>query len=53
MLKNIVFYTIAGSVIAFIAQAAGASLPVTLLSSLLGPPFLLLILAILRYRGML
>ena len=49
MLKNIVFYTVAGSVIALIAQVAGASLPVVLFSALLGPPFLLLIIAIIRY----
>jgi len=53
MLKNMVFYTIAGSVIALIAQAAGASLAVTLLSSFLGPPFLLLVIAILRYKKIL
>ena len=53
MLNNLLFYTIAGSVIAFIAQAAGASLTVTLLSSFLGPPFLLLLIAILRYKKIL
>jgi len=53
MTKNLVFYTIAGSAIALIAQAAGASLSVTLVSSLLGPPLLLLALAILRYKRIL
>jgi hypothetical protein len=53
MLKNMVFYTIAGSVIALIAQAAGASLSVTLSSSLIGPPLLLLVLALLRYKKIL
>jgi hypothetical protein len=53
MLKNIVFYVIAGSVIAFIAQAAGANLLITLFLSLLVPPILLLIIAVLHYRGML
>ena len=47
--KNIVFYTVAGTVIALIAQFAGASLTVILLSSLLGPPLLLLIIRIIRY----
>jgi len=47
--KNIVFYTIAATVIALIAQVAGASLPVILFSSLLGPPLLLLIIRIIRY----
>jgi len=51
MLKSFVFYTVAGSVIALIAQIAGASLPVVLISSLLGPALLLLILGILRYKG--
>lgn len=51
VLKNLVFYTVAGSVIAFMAQIAGASLPVVLLLSLTGPPAILLAIAILRYKG--
>jgi hypothetical protein len=51
MLKNLVFYTIAGSVIALIAQAAGASLTLVLLLSLLGPPLILLVIAIIRYKN--
>ena len=47
--KNIVFYTVAATVIALIAQVAGASLTIVLLSSLLGPPVLLLIIRIVRY----
>ena len=47
--KNIVFYTVAATVIALIAQVAGASLPVILGSALLGPPVLLLIIRIIRY----
>ena len=47
--KNIVFYTVAATVIALIAQFAGASLTVILVSSLLGPPVLLLIIRIVRY----
>ena len=47
--KNIVFYTVAATVIALIAQVSGASLTVVLLSSLLGPPVLLLIIRIIRY----
>jgi len=50
MLKNIVFYTVASSLIALIAQAAGASLAVVLFASLAGPPFLLLIIAVMRYN---
>ncbi len=48
MLKDMVFYSVAASVIALIAQVAGASLTVILLSSLLIPPFLLLLIRILR-----
>ncbi len=44
--KDIIFYMIAGNVIALIAGVAGASLPVILLSALLGPPLLLLIIRI-------
>jgi len=46
--KELVFYSIAGSVIALIAQLAGASLPIILFSSLLIPPLLLLIIRIIR-----
>jgi hypothetical protein len=46
--KNIVFYTIASTVISLIAEAAGASLPVILFSALLVPPILLLIIRIIR-----
>jgi len=52
-MKNIVFYTIAGGVIGLVAQFAGASLSVTLLLSLVGPPVLLLVIAILRNKGIL
>ena len=48
VVKELVFYSIAASVIALIAQLAGASLPVILFSSLLIPPLLLLIIRIIR-----
>jgi len=48
MLKDLIFYSVAASVIALIAQLAGASLPVILFSALLIPPFLLLIIRIIR-----
>ena len=48
MFKDLVFYSIAGSVIAVIAQLAGASLAVVLFSSLLIPPLLLLFIRIIR-----
>ncbi|MDP2744848.1 MAG: hypothetical protein Q8P00_07280 [Dehalococcoidia bacterium] len=47
-MKELVFYTIAGGVIAAVAQAAGASLAVTLFASLLIPPILLLVFRIMR-----
>jgi hypothetical protein len=53
MLKNMLFYSVAGSVVAIIAQAAGASLGTTLFASLAVPPLLLLAVAILRYKGLL
>jgi len=48
MLKDLIFYSVAASVIALIAQLAGASLPVILFSALLIPPFILLIIRIIR-----
>ena len=51
MLKNLVFYTITSSIIALIAQAAGASLPLVIFLALLGPPLILLVIAVLRYRN--
>ena len=48
MFKDIVFYSVAGTIIALIAQVAGASLPVVLFSSLLIPPLLLLVIRIIR-----
>ena len=48
MVKELVFYSVAASVVALIAQLAGASLPVILFSSLLIPPLLLLIIRIIR-----
>ncbi len=46
--NDMIFYLVTSSVIALIAQLAGASLPVTLFSSLLIPPLLLLIIRIIR-----
>ncbi len=51
MLKNFVFYTVASTVIAMIAQIAGASLGVVLFAALVGPPALLLVAAIMHYKG--
>jgi len=46
--NDIIFYVVAGNVIALIAGVAGASLPVILFSALLIPPILLLIFRIIR-----
>jgi hypothetical protein len=46
MKRDLIFYTIASTVIALIAQLMGASLTMILLLSLLIPPVLLLIIRI-------
>jgi len=46
--NDIIFYVVAGNVIALIAGVTGASLPVILFSALLIPPILLLIFRIIR-----
>ena len=46
--KDIIFYVVAGNVIALIAGLAGASLAVILFSSLLIPPIILIVLRIIR-----
>lgn len=48
MLKNMIFYSVAGGLIALVLQAVGASLTVVLLSSLIGPPVLLLAIRLIR-----
>ena len=48
LLKDLIFYSIASSVIAVVAGIAGASLPVILFTSLLIPPVILIIMRILR-----
>ena len=47
-MKDLLFYTIASTIIALIAQLLGASLPVILMTSLLIPPIILLVIRILR-----
>ena len=48
--KNLVFYFVAGTIIALVAQALGANIGIVLFASLLGPPLMLLALAVMRYR---
>ena len=52
MLRNLIFYSVTGSLIALALQAVGASLAVVLLSSLIGPPVLLLAIRLIRYNSM-
>jgi hypothetical protein len=47
--KDLIFYSVASSIIALIAQLAGASITVILFLSLLIPPIILLIFRIIRY----
>jgi len=47
--NDIIFYVVAGNVIALIAGLAGANLTVILFSSLLIPPIILIILRIIRW----
>ena len=46
---NMIFYTVAGGIIWFVAQALGADLTLTLAASFLVPP--LLIIALILYRS--
>ena len=49
--KNLLYYFVAGTVIAIAAQALGANFVVVLFASIIGPAVLLLVVAILRYNG--
>ena len=51
--KNLLFYFVAGTLIAMAAQALGANFVVVLVASSIGPAVLLLAVAILRYNGQL
>lgn len=46
--NDIIFYIVAGNIIALIAGVSGASLPVVLFLSLLIPPIILLVFRIIR-----
>ena len=49
--KNLLYYFVAGTIIAMVAQGFGASIVVVLFASSIGPAVLLLAVAILRYNG--
>ena len=48
---NLVFYTVFGTVIALVAQAMGATMMLSLLASLVVPPFLLLVRGVIRFNS--
>jgi hypothetical protein len=48
--KKVVFYAVASTVIALVAQALGASIGVVFFAALIGPPLILLGIAIVRYN---
>ncbi|MCH7705905.1 MAG: hypothetical protein IIB33_02540 [Chloroflexi bacterium] len=48
--KKALFYIGSSTVIALVAQAFGASMPVVLLASFIGPSAILLTLAVIRYK---
>jgi hypothetical protein len=49
--KNLIFYAVAGTIVAVVAQALGASVGIVFLSSLVIPPALILSVLLLRYNG--
>ncbi len=51
--KNLLYYFVAGTLIALVAQGVGANFVVVLAASTIGPALLLLAVAILRYNGQL
>ncbi len=51
--KVMLFYTVASTAIALVAQALGASIGVVLFASFLVPPVLHLAVVVARYRGLL
>ncbi len=48
--KNLLFYFVAGSAIAFVAQAAGANIGIVIFASMVAPPTMLLAIALMRYN---
>ena len=48
--KNLLYYFVAGTVIALVAQRLGANFGVVFFTSAIGPAVLLLAVAILRYN---
>ena len=49
--KNLLYYSVVGTLIALAAQGLGANFVVVLAASTIGPAVLLLAVAILRYNG--
>jgi hypothetical protein len=48
--KNLGFYIVASTIIALVARALGANMGIVVVASLLGPPVILLALALMRNR---
>jgi len=49
--KKLLFYFVASTIIAMVAQALGANFGVVLFASFIGPAVILLTVAVLRYNG--
>ena len=49
--KNLLYYFVAGTIIAIVAEVLGANIGVVLIASSVGQAVLLLAVAILRYNG--
>ena len=50
MFKNAMYYTVTGSIIGVIAAVLGASTPISLIASLVAPPFVLLAFRAFQYN---
>ena len=48
--KNLLFYIVAGTIMSVVAQALGANIGIVLFAGFLGPPVLLLALAVMRHN---
>ncbi len=48
--KNLLFYFVAGTIMSVVAQALGANIGIVLFAGFIGPPVLLLTLAVMRHN---
>jgi hypothetical protein len=49
--KSLLFYFVTSTIIAVVAQVLGAGIIVVLFASFVGPPVILLSVAVMRYNG--